>query len=98
MADRKTTFWYGRAEPGYVHRYELTVGGTYDLSEAWDQESLIEQAANDYHSNRDGWEAHWPLTFEIAETEDGPALARFEVELEWDPTFHASHQKEGGQR
>lgn len=39
------------------------------------------------HSNRDGWECTWPLTFRVrlpdGSTED------YEVEREYDPTFRA---------
>ena len=46
-------------------------------------------AAEDYHSNHDGWESHWPLMFTIYESEEGPPVARFEVERETVPAFHA---------
>ena len=88
-ADRKTTFWYGRVDSGHTYRYELTVSGSYDLTDESDQETLIEEAADDYHSNRDGWEASWPCAFALAATKDGPEMARFEVDRETRPEFHA---------
>lgn len=89
MADRSITFWYGRAEEGYSSRYQVTVRGAYDLTDESDQVSLAEEAADDYHSNHDGWEASWPITFALAATEDGPEVARFEIERETRPEFHA---------
>lgn len=50
-----------------------------------------EDAASDYHSNHDGWESHWPLTFVIYESEAGPELARFSVDREAAPQFTAAH-------
>jgi hypothetical protein len=46
-------------------------------------------AAEDYHSNHDGWESVWPLDIFIYESEEGPAIARFEVEREAVPQFYA---------
>lgn len=83
------TFWYGRAEPGYFYRYALTVYGRYDLTDESDLDRLAEKAASDYHSNHDGWESSWPITFYIAATKEGPELARFDVEREVEPVFYA---------
>jgi hypothetical protein len=58
--------------------------------------------ADDYHSNHDGWESHWPLTFVLYESEDGPEVARFHVERDYDPIFYAAlitpelHQEDVG--
>lgn len=46
-------------------------------------------AADDYHGNHDGWESRWPLDFFIYESEEGLAVARFEVERETVPQFYA---------
>jgi hypothetical protein len=46
-------------------------------------------AAEDYHCNHNGWDARWPLEIAMFETEDGPAVARFEVECEAVPQFYA---------
>lgn len=50
---------------------------------------LAVDAAEDYHSNHDGWEATWPLEIVLYESENGVAVARFEVERETVPQFHA---------
>lgn len=55
-----------------------------------DLDMVAEDAADDYHSNHDGWEAAWPKVFAIHETEDGPELARFEVQRDFAPTFSAA--------
>lgn len=88
MAERSITFWYGRAEDGYESRYPLTVRGAYDLSDAWDQSMLMKHAAQDYHSNHDGWEASWPCTFALAASEDGPEVARFTIDRDVEPVFY----------
>lgn len=46
-------------------------------------------AAEDYHANHDGWESIWPLVFIIYESEEGPEIARFDVEREVEPHFYA---------
>ena len=48
-----------------------------------------EYAAEDYHSNHDGWEATWPLTFVVLDDELNE-LGRFSVDREAVPQFHAS--------
>ncbi len=89
MADRTVTFWYGRAEDGYESRHELTVRGAYDLSDDFDLSMLVKDAARDYHSNHDGWEASWPCVLTLAATKEGPELARFTVDCDVEPVFYA---------
>ena len=48
-----------------------------------------EMAAEDYHTNHDGWESTWPLTFVILNDELNE-LGRFSVDREAVPHFHAS--------
>lgn len=62
-------------------RYRFTPNDT--SGDAW----TAEEAANDYHSNHDGWESSWPLTFRLFKTEDGPPLGDFEVAMEYEPVF-----------
>lgn len=50
---------------------------------------LAMDAAEDYHGNHDGWESPWPLEFVLYESEDGPPIARFDVEREVVPHFYA---------
>lgn len=47
---------------------------------------VAEDAAKNYHSEHDGWEASWPVTFSIFD-EAGAHLGDVEVEREYDPVF-----------
>jgi hypothetical protein len=85
-----TTIWYWRADyDNDATRFELKVWGRYDLTDKYDRESLVKEAAHDYHREHDGWEAAWPLEIGIAASEDGPELARFRVDRDVEPVFTA---------
>jgi hypothetical protein len=65
----------------------------HDLPEQWseedDIEELAEAAAEDYWRNwrnHDGWEARWPLTFEIL-LPNGEVLGMCSVSLDIKPVF-----------
>ncbi|MCP1404466.1 hypothetical protein [Achromobacter insolitus] len=62
-----------------------------DEVDEWDSESCAE----DYYHNHDGFEAHWPLTFALFDGITGPEIGRWEVALEYEPSFSASQQQEG---
>ena len=51
---------------------------------------MAQEAASNYHHKHDGWEASWPLEFALHEVEEGPELARFEVQREAEPVFYAA--------
>lgn len=55
---------------------------------------IAEKCAEDCWRRYDGWEQNWPLTFALHNTETGPELARFVVELEVEPSFSASPVEE----
>ncbi len=57
---------------------------------------LAECCAEDYHGNHDGRKCDWPLVFVLFDTEDGPEIARFTVELEILPAFNATGIPDGG--
>jgi len=57
-----------------------------------DGEYLAEDAATDYHSNHDGWEASWPVQFAIF-TDDGKLIGKYEVDRDYDPVFSAGEIK-----
>lgn len=62
----------------------------YSFNSNWDADDLewlAEDAAKDYHSNHDGWEASWPI--KLALFKDDICLGKFEVELEFEPSFSA---------
>ena len=48
---------------------------------------LVEECANQYHDDHDGWESDWPCFFML--WIDGEYLGMFETELQYDPTFTA---------
>lgn len=58
-----------------------------------DADMKAEEAAEDYHDNHDGWEANWPLTIKIADSESH--LGTFEVDREARPYFSARELKKG---
>ena len=66
----------------------------YELETGWQpgecDRYIAEQAADDYHSNHDGWESEWPLGFALHKEEGGPAFASFTVEREAVPEFMAT--------
>ena len=68
------------------HRY------AYDLPGDWEAEDELEQmaeaAAQDYWDNHDGFEARWPLTFEIL-LPDGGLIGSAVVEMDTEPVFTA---------
>lgn len=55
----------------------------------WAWYCVVETCAKDYHYYRGGLEVDWPLTFSLRESEDGPEVARFEVDREAIPEFTA---------
>lgn len=63
-------------------RYTLAV-----VSRDW--RNIAIDAAEDFHGNHDGWESTWPLEFVFYKSEEGAPVARFEVERETVPQFHA---------
>lgn len=87
-------FWYSVIDDG-PDRYRAETYRTLTPSALARETSpaalcdAADDAAMDFHSNHDGWEAHWPLTFAIFATEDGAELGRCEVERELEPSFHA---------
>lgn len=79
--------WYMTGQHG---PYSIDVLSTADIHRPLEQQDIAEQCAEDFHSNHDGWEVVWPREFVLYETEDGPTLARFEVDMEARPEFSAS--------
>jgi hypothetical protein len=68
---------------------------SYQVETRWDPEDLeyiAEECADDYHSNHDGWEDSWPVTFLLWDNQ-GRELGTFEVYRDTEPVFRA-HQKD----
>lgn len=68
----------------------------YEIKSNFDPSSdgdwIAEQAAEDYHSHHDGWEACWPITVVISDNE-GAIIGEYEVERESVPQFSAREVK-----
>ncbi|KNE28144.1 hypothetical protein ACOTDN_17935 [Achromobacter xylosoxidans] len=60
-------------------------------------EEEAEACAEDYFRNHDGFEANWPLTFAIFDGFTGPEIGRWEVALEYEPTFTAAIAQQKGE-
>jgi len=54
---------------------------------------LANEAAEHYHSNCDGWESDWPLTFHIYSVEEKKHIGSFHIEREAEPSFYATEIK-----
>ena len=83
------------------YRYSVSALGEEDFDEAYKFSStfrsdsvqyLAEEAADHFHSQHDGWECSWPLTFTIWD-EEGNKLDTFIVDRESVPEFHAYKEK-----
>ncbi len=66
--------------------HELMIDGEID-------EWTVQECANDYYFNHDGWESTWPMTFALKGSKDGE-IKRFEVDRDYDPVFIASEISE----
>jgi hypothetical protein len=75
------TYWYSTSDSNDC-RYEMRRAARELRDVACD-------AAEHYHSECNGWESIWPLDITLYESEEGPAIARFEVERETVPQFFA---------
>ena len=85
-----TTIYYSVTDDATAHRHMLGLPQTLDVHDSADRVSLVEECADDWHSNYDGWVAEWPRMFVLYESKKGPALERFEVDRETVPHFSAS--------
>ncbi len=70
-------------------RHSLQVTDRRDMARPREQQQMAEECAQDFHGNHDGWESRWPREFTLYESEDGPALATFQIEREAVPMFTA---------
>lgn len=87
------TIWYRVIDHCEASYYDIELPGTYDLTRPMEQTLIGVRCADDYHSNHDGWESNWPLTFALHATEEGPEVARLNIDREEVPHFYASHVK-----
>jgi hypothetical protein len=84
---RHREFWYSVIEDGTDEYPAPRYSAKSVFYDAGDRST---DAVEDYYNNHDGWEARWPKTFAIYETEDGPEVGRFTVSMEAVPQFDAS--------
>jgi hypothetical protein len=87
-----TTLYYNPQGDDNGHRHQVTLMADYDLSDDTWNDSIAEQCAHDWHTNKDGFEGEWPRVFSLYRHKTGPAFARLEVSLEYEPTFSATEQ------
>lgn len=76
---------------GYRHAHDLP--GEWEADD--ELEEMAEAAAQDYWSYHDGFEAHWPLTFEIL-LPNGGLIGSAAVEMDTEPVFMAKPHNAGG--
>jgi hypothetical protein len=84
----------------YKYTYKYVVDST-DLEDSFEFSSnlpdgwgdtLAAEAAEDYHSNHDGWESSWPLEITVADI-DGKVIGTFSVDRDVEPVFSAREIK-----
>ena len=51
---------------------------------------MAEDAAENYHSEHDGWEDTWPIKINLHKEDEGDVVATYGVDLEHAPTFSAT--------
>lgn len=90
------TIWYSVGDDEGEFRSTYRVRGYDHISVPddpadldMDATGLCEMAAEDYHHHHDGWEAIWPTVISLHRTQDGPPVARCEVDREMSPEFRA---------
>jgi hypothetical protein len=78
----------------WIKKYGQTEGDAYKIN--WERMSIddelderfaAQECADDFHSNHDGWESPWPLTFHVKA--EGKFLGVFEIERDYLPVFYA---------
>lgn len=87
--NKHTTFSYWIKDHGGSFKDGYNFEVAFGIKEPFDQsdiEHIAEEAAEDYHQNRDGWDCSWPITFTVA-TEDGKEIGDVQVERESVPHF-----------
>jgi len=91
----KQHIWYGAGSKTYLHALKATsLPDPDDDFEDWELESLADDAAEDYHSEHDGWETAWPIEFHLfADKEGKHLLGSFTVERDFEPVFSSTKVK-----
>lgn len=84
MSEGKTV-WYCIDDSDPMNGFELAVKDR----PPYDWGYIAEECAEDYYHNHDGWECEWPQTVYLRETEEGPIVEVFSVDMEAVPQFSA---------
>jgi hypothetical protein len=87
-----TRIWYSAGPEGHDSRYSLDLNGTWNLLRLGDLTLAAESAAASWFHDG-GYEATWPVELAIYATEDGPELARLDVDMEMEPRFYATQKR-----
>lgn len=65
--------------------FSFELGGLWDVRDESYHDLLITEAAKDFHSNHDGWEAGWPLVFNLHEPgSESKVIAQYKIDQEWE--------------
>ena len=79
--------WYRVLEQCEESMYGPVESSMDSFADADELAWAAKQCAEHYHSRHDGWEASWPMTFALHESEDGPVVVCHEVDREMMPIF-----------
>ena len=85
-----TKVYYNAYNKENGHRHEIELESDYDISDETWHEMIAEKCADDWHDNHDGWESGWPRVFAIFADKTSPAIAKFNIEREYEVTFSAT--------
>lgn len=94
MGKQPRTYRYYLPECGQGPADAIEFKSDWDGSEEFHATWIAEDAAEQNHSENDGWEASWPRVFGILK-DDGTPLGMFEVDREAVPQFHAAKVSRG---
>jgi hypothetical protein len=82
-----TTVWYSTDAEGHDSRYKIVMDGeAWDMNDEGDQVIVAKSAASAWFLDG-GFEASWPVEFSLYADEGGPEIARFDVDMEFEPSF-----------
>jgi hypothetical protein len=83
----KTKVHYAVEDHGMTFEDSWSIDTVWDLDDALDY--IAEECAENYHSEHDGWESHWPVTFVMWDAQ-GKELGTCEVYRDAEPVFRAA--------
>lgn len=82
-------YYYSTEEPqGNIEFYESACM-EYEVDWSAPLSDAVEEMAEDYYSNHDGWETKWPVAFYVWDR-NKKFLGSFTVECEFNPLFRAT--------